>query len=398
MAKDISILVVDDDASQVELIAEVLEQPAGYRILQAQSASEAMNIARKEDLSLIISDYYMPEEDGFSLCTQIKRDPLLCHIMFVLLTGATEVEKKVKGFDLGADDYITKPFHADELRARVKAMLRLRFLQEELEDDKQELSNLYHELEKSFEGILAVLTDLIGLRVPNAPLRAQRAVDLVRWMGDRLGLAPVQVDEVALAARIHEIGKIQLPDNLIRKPLAELSEQERTALNHFPVVSQTIISGIPRLQEVGVILKHQLENFDGSGFPDHLSMEQIPMASRLLRVANFIEQVTSAGPMTMEQILEQTIHVRGTILDPRIVQLLDEYLRIIQNPSWMEHKKQISIYELTEGMTLANDLATGKGTKLLPKNTRLSRANIDRILAHNQFDPIINNVYVFDSP
>jgi HD-GYP domain-containing protein (c-di-GMP phosphodiesterase class II) len=228
-------------------------------------------------------------------------------------------------------------------------------------------------------------------------MRAERAAAMSRWIGERLGLKDEQLKMLEIAAKLHEIGKVNLPDDLLKKPLAQLTDLERNAMSHFPLIGQQTLIGIPRLREVGVYIRHQMENFDGTGGPDRLRQEQIPLPSRILRAVNVVETESTRSNITLEQLTATLARLRGTVLDSHVVQLMIEYLEAIENPSWREGKRQVSVYDLKVGMVIAHDLTTGSGTKLLSEKSTISVSILERILAHHQFDPILNNVYVYDT-
>ncbi len=391
------ILLVDDDEIQLQVIAHAIQSIAEYTVLTTTSPTTALQMAEKHQPDVILSDFYMPEEDGFSFCRKVKAHPLLRGAFFILLTSAATIEQRIRGFDIGADDYITKPFHAEELIARIRAAMRIKALNDQLHEEKAKLSELNRELESDFMGVITLLTQLIGHRVPNASIRGERAAVMARWIGERMEMKEPELNLVEIAGRLHEIGKVNFPDEIIRKPYSQLTEGERSAISHFPLMGQAILEGIPRLQLVGVSLRHQMENFDGSGYPDRLAKDQIPLASRILRSINLIEIETAARNPGVEALVATLNRNKATVLDPHIVQLMSEYLEVIENPTWREGKIQVSVYDLKPGMVIAHDLTTGSGTKLLSNKAQISDSTLERILAHHQYDPILNNIYVYDN-
>lgn len=390
------ILLVDDDEVQLHVIAHAVQSLSDYHVLTASSAAEGLQIAERQHPDVIVSDYYMPVEDGFRFCKKIKAHPTLRRSIFILLTSATTIEQRIRGLDIGADDYITKPFNTEELLSHIRAALRIKSLSDEVCADKEKLAELYKELEEDFMGVISLLAHIIGQRVPSASLRAERAAAMARWIGERFGMKDDSLKMLEIAARLHEIGKVNLPDDLLKKPLAQLNEHERTAMSHFPVMGQLTLNGIPRLRPVGKFIRHQMENFDGTGYPDHLMKDQIPLESRILRAINVVEVESTRQGVTVEQLTATLARLRGTVLDPHVVQLIIEYLEVIENPSWREGKRQVSVYDLKVGMVIAHDLTTGSGTKLLSEKSKISVSILERILAHHQYDPILNNIYVYD--
>jgi putative two-component system response regulator len=388
------ILVVDDDPIMLLVIQQTLLETNQYDVVTASSGEEALQIAQEEPPAMIISDYYMPGMNGFAFCQKVKSHPQLFDTIFLLLTSAQGVEHKVQGLNIGADDYLVKPFNTDELVSKVAALLRIKALQEQSKQQAAELKEANQQLEESFAGVVDLLTTLIGIHVPDASIRAERAATIARWIGERLKFDQTTLKSLEIAAHLHEIGKVQLLDTVLRKDTHELTDLERTSVSQFPVLGQYLVERIPQLKTVALILRHQLENYDGTGYPDRLMKKEIPFPSRVLRAINFLEQEAAKSNRKGEALWETFHEGRGTVLDPQVTQLLEEYLKVVENPSWLEGKKQVNIYELKEGMVIASDLCTGSGKKLLSQNTRISGSTLERILSHHQVDPIINQIYV----
>lgn len=397
MSKTPRILLVDDDEVQLQVIAHTVQSFSDYVVLTATGGLIAMQVAEKHQPDVIVSDYYMPDEDGFALCRKVKAHPILRNTMFILLTSANTVEQRVRGLDIGADDYLTKPFTTEELLSHIRAALRIKGLNDELQADKAKLGELCKQLEEDFMGLISLLSYIIGQRVPGASMRAERAAAMARWIGDRLGLKEKELRILEIAAKLHEIGKVNLPDEILKKPLARLTDLERNIMSHFPLMGQQTLMGIPRLATVAIAIRHQMENFDGTGGPDRLQHDQIPLPSRILRAVNVVEIESTRPNTTLEQLTATLTRLRNTVLDPHVVQLMIEYLEAIENPSWREGKRQVSVYDLKVGMVIAHDLTTANGTKLLSEKSTISTSILERILAHHQYDPILNNVYVYET-
>ncbi|MBI3585721.1 MAG: response regulator [Ignavibacteriales bacterium] len=395
MEQRATLLLVDDDTALLSVLAKTIEETGLYEVLTASDGAEALAIAEEHLPAVIVSDYYMPVMDGFELCEAIKKHPVLHDTMFMLLTSASEIEIKVKGFSSGTDDYLTKPFLAEELISRIQALMRLKNLHDELKEDKFQLARLNEQLEESFIGVVSVLTDLMELKVPNASMRGKRAAEIAQWIGKRLECNEKEIKQLEITARLHEIGKIRLSDGSLRKKEQELTAAEHDALSRFPVYGELIIKTVPNFKEEAKIIRHQMENYDGTGSPDKLMKDEIPVFSRIIRAINILEQSIARGVTMNSELIEELHKARGTQLDPRIAQLVEEYVRVVDNPSWLENKRQITIYELMDGMVIATDLCTGNGVKLLSKDTKISSSIVDRIIAHHQVDPIVNLIYVY---
>jgi response regulator RpfG family c-di-GMP phosphodiesterase len=388
-----SILVVEDDAQARRMVTDLLET-RGYRVYGASTVGDAQTAVETHAPALIVSDRYLGKEDGLNLCRWVKDHPQRRETMVIMLTAADQTKEKLTGFEAGADDYVTKPFHPEELLSRVRVMLRMRGMQDDLRRGHEELARLNAALASQMEGIGALLVNIVGLRVPQAAVRAESAWKFVSWVGERLGLTSEELQELQLAARLHEIGKILLSDDLLVRPRSDLNPEERSTVQQFPIMGQLIVGNIPELKHLGLILRHQNENFDGTGYPGRLRGEEIPILSRILRAVTLMEDRGGSedGSSAKVELLRQA---SGNVLDPRIVRLGEEYVTVVEDTTWAAGKAEISLHEVQEGMTIAMDLFTSGGIKLLPAGTRLTSSNITRIRSHHDADPIINRIYVY---
>jgi putative two-component system response regulator len=388
------VLVVEDDPSMLGMIRSLLETEGPYTVVAARSIAEAQLAIERYNPGLVVSDRFLDQEDGLALCQWVKEHPQHRDTMFVLLTGAHSAQEKIDGFHAGADDYITKPFHAQELLSRVRVMLRIRCMQEELCKDRNELKRLNAALSSHLGAVEKLLVNIIGLRVPDASARAEMAARFSRWIGERLEFEPDALQELTLAARLHEIGKVILTDDIIAQEQAKRSAEYRITMQQSPVFGQMIVGNIPELRNVGLIIRHQRENYDGTGHPGKLMHAEIPPSCRILRVVNYLEDMSDSAD-GRAVLIERLREASGTILDPAIVRLAEEYLVAVDDPTWMEGKRQVALKEMREGMVIAADLFTASGVKLLPSGSRLTPSNIERILSHHAADPIINRVFVY---
>jgi len=394
MTETVHILLADDEPSTREFVARLLEGETGLNVLRAGTGEEAIRLAEEFVPAVVITDLYMPGTDGRALCRFVRTTAKLQGTMVMVLSAGRSIGERIDAFEAGADEFVLKPVNGDELISRVRALLRVRQLRDELERDNHELERLNEVLSENLGAVVKLLVHFISLRVPDAGTRSDRAGAMARWMGERLGVSPASLEMLEMAARLHEIGKGTLPDELLRKPAAALTAEERDALARFPLFGESLLAAVPQLREGGTYIRHQLENFDGSGLPDRLMRDEIPMPSRILRSINLIEQLSADASLSPADMTARVRDAQGTLLSPRVAQLAAEYLAVISDPQWLEGKRQIKAEEMREGMVIANDLCTASGVKLVAAGTRLSARQVERILAHNFSDPISHGIYV----
>jgi response regulator RpfG family c-di-GMP phosphodiesterase len=392
----VTVLVVDEDRRQ-RLVVERALTESGYQVITATSAEEGLSAAERHRPALIISEYVMPGMDGFAFCRTVRTHPALAHTIFVLHTTSADPARHIAGLDTGADDYLTKPVNVDELRSRIRALLRTKSLHDELRRQRAELARAHEAMSQNFSGVVTLLHHLIGHRVPGALERGDRAAALARWVGGRGEMTESELGALELAARIHEIGKLDLSDKLLGKPASALTAEERDAIGQFPLVGSGLVERIPQLEPIAVLIRHQLENYDGTGVPDHLKGAQIPVGARILRLVNLLESEEVQG-LRGDALVRFVEDAQGTVLGPRMGRLGVEYVQRALDADWAAGKVRVDLDELVPGMTIAVDLCTGRGTKLLPKDSVLTRATIGRIKTFHQVDPILDDIFVHSAP
>lgn len=389
-----TILLLDDEPAALELLGAALDGENAYHVVTASTVGEAERLAELHVPSLAVVDVNLKGENGLDFAVWMRQHAFLRDSLIMMLTGASLTEQKLRGFEAGADEYITKPFNPPELLSKVRALMRIKGMQDELKRDREELARLNNALGSTLDAVTSLLVNLINLRVPDAAARSESAAAFSRWMSDRLELSSETRRTLDLSAKLHEIGKVIMTDEVLGKPRNAWTEDDRTTLYQFPLFGQMIVGKIPQLAEVGHVLRHQLENYDGTGQPDHRMREEIPLASRILRIFNAAQDARAAGSSTPGSVLEFLRRGRGTLYDPHLLVLAEEYFSLVECPEWAEGKRQVSVAQLEEGMVIAADLQTSSGIKLLQAGASLTRPMIERIQARHRVDPIINWVYI----
>lgn len=395
--KPAKILVVEDDPTTLKIIVKILSSQPGFEVIAASNGKEGLRLAKDTNPDIIISDYSMPVMDGFELCAAVKSDKELESTIFILLTAISETDKKVQGFDLGVDDYLVKPYNPSELVSKIKAFLKIKFLQDELKAEKANLATLNELLERSMYDLANLLLNLLELHIPEATKRGKRAGDIAKWIAEKLELDPQSIKDIEYAALLHEIGKLSIPKDVLLKKSRDLSDKEREMIKQYPVLGQLVLSTAPKMRFPAMIIRHQLENYDGTGFPDRLVEAEIPIGSRILRVIVDFEDLVEEFGGSIEKTLEHMQKGARSKYQPQILQLLTEYTTEIPGSLIVDDKIKITIFDLKEGMILAHDLYTSAGIKLLPKGANIKEYMIEKIISHNSRDPIVGGVYVLKS-
>jgi len=303
------ILAVDDEASNLQLLRQILQDQ--YRLLFAKDATRALELARQERPNLILLDVMMPGTTGHEACRQLKADPVTAHIPVIFVTALSDTADEVLGFEAGAVDYITKPVSPPVVRARVRTHLSL-VRMDELKDSRLQIVQRL--------GLAAEYKD------NETGMHVIRMSHYARLLGVAAGMNEAQADDLLHAAPMHDVGKIGIPDRILQKP-AKLDAEEWAIMQSHATIGADIIGehphGMLRLAR-NIALSHH-EKWDGSGYPNGLAGEAIPLEGRIVAIADVFDALTSVRPYKaawpVEEAVEFLREQRGRHFDPVLVDL-----------------------------------------------------------------------------
>ncbi len=309
------ILIVDDEA----LIRQLLEDDLvsqGYQVVTAQDGEEAMEKVAAEPPDLILLDVMMPKLDGYEVCRRLKSDPRTILIPVVMVTSLQATPERIKGIEAGADDFLTKPFNEQELMTRVRSLLRLKRHTDELENA---------------ETVLFTLALSIEAKDPYTNGHCGRLSRYSVALGRALGLSPDYLKALHRGGILHDLGKIGVPDAILLKP-GPLTPLERAVIQSHPVIGERICAPLKSLSLVLPIIRHHHERWDGSGYPDGLAGEAIPLTARILQVADIYDAFTTQRPYKPAYSREQafTIMREETAKGWWDARLIETFIQIIQ--------------------------------------------------------------------
>jgi putative two-component system response regulator len=302
------ILVVDDNHDNTLLMRELLAS-RGYDVATANSADEGELKFRNWHPDLVLLDVVMPGKTGYDLCVEMKNDPMTRLIPVVMITGLTDREDKVRGIEAGADDFLNKPIYPEELFARVQSLLKLKEYTDELE---------------SAEAVLCSLGLSVESRDPYTEGHCERLARYAAEMGRHLRLDEDSIIALKRGGYLHDLGKITVPDAVLKKH-ANLTPEEWVIMRQHPVTGERICKPLRSLRLVLPIIRHHHEHYDGSGYPDGLKGEDIPLLARILQVVDVYDALRTARPykpaMTHEEAENvMTDEANAGMWDPNLVE------------------------------------------------------------------------------
>ncbi len=310
----IKILVVEDDPAMLIAFQDVLKG-AGFEVLSASNGESALELLTHTQPALILSDISMPIMDGYELFEAVRQQPGGAKIPFIFLTARGTREDIFTGKSLGADDYITKPVTTQELLSAVRARLQ--------RSDELMLA----QLKSAYKDSLFVLANAIEARDSYTHAHMKRLNLYAKALAEQLGWDGVRLEILEFGAILHDIGKIYIPESVLRKD-SSLSDEEWVEMRKHPEVGALMIRDIPYLAPAIPLVLHHHERWDGKGYPAELNGEDIPEGARLLAVADAFDAMTSDRPyrkaMSGEAAYAEIHNGSGKQFDPGMVKAMEK--------------------------------------------------------------------------
>lgn len=415
------ILLVDDEASILSSLKRVL-RPKGYVLLTADSGAAGLRLLGENTIDLIISDMRMPEMTGAQFLKKARES--YPDVTRILLTGYSEISATISAINEGGIyHYLQKPWDEQDLLLTVERALEQQLLKKEaarlnalVRQQNEELQSFNARLEKQVEArteelrqtvlflekgeqeikqnfltMLKVFSSLIELRSGMLGGQSDRVSALCNKIGRKFSLTEGQLQHLSIAGLLHAIGKIGLPDELIRKPQEKMTGEESRAFMSHPVKGHMVLTPIAAFGDIGELILHQYERYDGRGLPSGAAGDSIPLGARILAVARDFEALRSGAIATLPLPREKAIQIiktqSGIRYDPSVV---DAFVALVnENDAVLREKsREIKSRDLEAGMKLAEDLRTGEGVLLIVKDSVITQSNIQQIRKFEQLEDV----------
>ena len=340
------ILIVDDEVEITEILADLLSEE--YECIRAGSAEEALARLQESEFQLVISDITMPGMSGLDMIPHVKE--FAPDTVVVMISGMQTVESAIGALRLGAFDYLMKPFDLRQVEAVVKRALehhdlvvaKQRYenhLEELVEQRTIELDKALNSLEGAYRSTLKALTAALETRDSETHGHSERVVTYSLRLGREYGLSTDEMKALEFGSLLHDIGKIGVPDSILRKP-AKLTEEEWVRMREHPLHGQQILRGIEFLQGASRVVAQHHEKWDGTGYPLGLRKEEIDICARIFAVADAFDAITSdrvyRRGKPYEAAAQELDDWAGRQFDPKIV----EAFHRVPKEDWEELHRQ----------------------------------------------------------
>lgn len=308
-----TILVVDDEPENRKVLQFHLT-PAGYEVITAVDGQEALRRIQEGGLDLILLDVMMPQMSGYEVCARIKKDEKTWFIPVVLVTSLRDVEDKIKGIEAGADDFLSKPVNKHELLARVKSLVRLKHLNDSLENT---------------ESVLFVLAETVEAKDPYTEGHLSRMAGYASELARHIGLPHEMETALKYAGILHDIGKIGISEGILAKP-GPLTKEEFETMKEHVLFGERIIKPLRFAYLVAPAVRGHHEKWDGSGYPDGLKGENIPIGARILSIVDAYDAMTTDRPyrraLPREKAIQTLREGKATQWDANLVEKFIEMI------------------------------------------------------------------------
>lgn len=274
-----TVLVVDDHEPTLVGLRQLLEA-AGYSVVTERNGRDGLRAAARHPPDLVLLDVVMPDLSGVEVCKELKQQTSTRLVPVVLISGTRDRDIRLAGLENGADDFLNKPIDVDELRARVRSLIRVKRLTDALE---------------SAETLVLALGKIVEARDPYTRGHCERLATYASALGASLGLDQEDLAALYRGAFLHDIGKIAVPDRVLLKP-SRLDPEEYELMKQHPQIGESLCGSLRSLDRVRPIVRHHHERCNGGGYPDGLAGDDIPLLAQIVSVVDVFDALTTDRP------------------------------------------------------------------------------------------------------
>ena len=305
-----TVLIIEDDEASRTLLRTLLAHE-GYGVMEAADGVSGLRIAREHEPDVIVLDVGLPGLDGLEVTRKLRQAAATRTIPIILVTGRVEIDDMAEGLNAGADDFVAKPFRRIELLARIRSAARMR----------QAILGM-----ETTRSVVAALAGAVAAKDPMTEHHCQRLAGFAARLGARVGLGTEAREALAYGAVLHDVGKIGIPEAILLKP-GPLTPEEWTVLRRHPEIGEGICRPLGLSRTLLPVIRHHHERWDGTGYPDRLSGERIPLGARIVGLVDAFDAITHDRPYRPARSQEEALGVirslAGRQFDPQLARLFE---------------------------------------------------------------------------
>lgn len=314
------VLLVEDDPHAAGILEPLLVSK-GFSVAIARDGIEGLEKIKLLSPDIMLLDVNMPRLNGIDLCRQIKEDGAVRLTPVIMLTAHADLEKKLEALEAGADDFVNKPYNTVELVTRIKSLLKVKYLNEQLD---------------SAESVLFSMARAIEAKDSYTQGHVERVSRLAVRLGEHLQLDAEEIDSLRKGGILHDIGKIGVPDNILNKA-GPLTKEERQVICMHPGQGAKICEKLKSIKGAIPVIRHHHERLDGTGYPDHLSGSEIPLLARVMTIVDIYDALTTTRSYRKNLPADVAIEIMWEEAnkgwwDQHVLGEFDDMLRNKENP------------------------------------------------------------------
>ena len=408
-----TVLIVDDEKDVCEMLERYLKSK-GYEVSSANDGREALEKVKTFKPGVALLDIRMPNMDGVECLRSIKKD--FPDTEVIMATASKDMATAISCMKEGAYGYQTKPIDLSNLAIDIERAIEHRRLilenrdyqvnlEKKVVERTREVQLLNEKLKESFIATIRISSGLVEVYDPFLGGHSKRVARLSAKVGSTMKLSNAELVDLEMAALLHELGMITIPEQIRNAPLKELKTEEVKIIRNYPILSQAILSPSEELNKAGVIIRHHLEHINGTGFPDSKKGEDIPLGSKILGVVNAYDEIATRRRFTSEKFPSEKIkedfvflqlnQLAGKHYEKNIINILEG---VVSN--FIRKKRIRELYssdELKHGMVLASDIHSRDGKLLLAEGSIISNIQLIKIQTFYRMKLLEQKIYVLDS-
>jgi putative two-component system response regulator len=334
------VLVIEDDLALRDLLRALLERQ-GYHVEMAPDGEAGLQAIGEHNPDVVILDVGLPDLDGHEVSRRLRADPATRTLPVIMLTARASMDDMVAGLDAGADDFVTKPFQATELLARIRSAVRMR---------KAILGM------ENAHAVVAALASAVEAKDLNTEQHCQRLAMLAGMLAEKIELRIELREAIVYGALLHDVGKIGVPEAILQKP-GPLTPDEWIVVRRHPEIGERICRPLSMSELFTPVIRHHHERWEGGGYPDGLIGEQIPLGARIVALADAFDAMTQDRPyraaLPPEAAIDEIRRQGGRQFDPALapvfIALIEAESSAFEVPRWV-HPDTASAFRLLEGV------------------------------------------------
>lgn len=396
------IYIFEDDPIQSTFLSNVASKffPKS-RVKVAGKLSDIIELLKKASFpAIFLIDVVLEDANGLNVLKKINQifaDKLK---FTIVMTAGNDNSVSIEALKLGADDFFQKPILAETLISRLINAKRYINQQVVYAKQQEQIQFLEEEQSKNRERMLKLIYEFQVSKIPVARKHTENIQKAANWIVQKLLEDESQIERISLASKYVYIGKLFLPDNMINLPVLTNGFVTNENMNKVPGYTRELLSQIPDIDDIINVLTHIWENFDGTGIPDKQKAWEIPLESRILRVAIDYEYFLDKNQGKQNKTIDTLFNEANRLYDFRIIAFYDQYLASLnlRGKSGSTREVPMLVSELQPGYMLSRSIITKNGLKLVSGGTKLNEDNIHKILTINKEEGIIGSIYVYDPP